>query len=218
MHLFRSLITGLVICASIHTAQPMGLVLKALDNATGSVKNRIQQARDFKNRSCACIRDTVDNACQCVRTTADKVFIDTRKCLCTYVHEICTHPIDFTYGVACDACNYSIDYAYMAPDILRELVAHQRVTGALSPSTPRLARRITAPTKTHREGTQSLTFLEAGCGVGSVSRVLINEIMRDGDTLHAVDINKKYINRTSRLFPHAKHENVTWQTVALGIP
>ncbi len=152
---------------------------------------------------CASLSNTIHpmqrikNAVSCARAATTYV--------CSCAAAVRKNQKSYAYGAACDTCNYLIDFRYMLGDMLWEMFARQRVVGALSPSTPRLARRITKPAANNNRG--PLTMLDLGCGVGSTLRILITERMQKGDHVDAVEIKQRWCDLVDNRYPHAKHEN-----------
>lgn len=75
---------------------------------------------------------------------------------------------------------------------VRQLLAHQKTTGAVQPSSRYLARAMAAPLR--RAGAASsdpLDILEIGPGTGAVTRGLV-EAMRPGDRLDCYEINPEF--------------------------
>lgn len=91
--------------------------------------------------------------------------------------------------------------------LVRQFLKDHRHTGAIMPSSPRLAR---AMTKSVREGKHPKRVLEVGPGTGPFTKPLL-EALQPGDELHIVEINPFLSRRLDErlLAPYrAKHPNI----------
>lgn len=80
---------------------------------------------------------------------------------------------------------------------LKQFVVDQYHTGSVVPSSQFLARAMTRAVNESRRPGESVSILEVGPGTGPVTKRIL-KLLRDGDTLHIVEINPAFCEQLER--------------------
>ncbi len=84
---------------------------------------------------------------------------------------------------------------------LREVGRNWRTTGAVLPSSPRLARAMTSPLMDHRENREPMRILEVGAGTGAITGEIIRR-SRPDDVLVIYEMSEAMIDILENRIKH----------------